>query len=1205
MEYNPYTHQNQHRSTRPAEGSRNASGPYQPDDGYYDPPGIVRGTPDPNDFSARSTPAPNNIIHFPDHAQFMEDAPPLNNTLREEEPESFLLQNLTRGSQSNNYGYQDRTFDYPDPDPEDNRAPSFQVDNRIHNYYNTDGALPENTVPQRNHGFLSGFWGGHTSRMEPEEDERNDAIIQEGDPYNFMPFPVANGENYQINPFMNDMEEEETLLDSSPHRSDETQGHSESLETINDIPPMHTNAYPENLNIPDPNFDPLQYPGEPQLQPQQVLGPVAPYQQQQPAIQPYDAPGFDMNNSFQQVQQPIPHNAPPNITVQLFHGHLVLDCPVPNKIKKIYAEFLEKNPQHRTQSEKETPREFDFMRYSAVTCDPEDFSVQFGLRQQFYARPRSTEIFICVTLYNESEDLLAKTLQGIAKNLVFFSKKKAKDWGTNAWKKIVVCVVADGREKLNKRTRVLMERLGVFQNGLAKNIVGSKPVKAHVYEYSSLVGVNNVKKTVSFGALKAPMQLIFCLKEHNKGKINSHRWYFQAFSKALQPKLCVLIDAGTVPGDDSIYHLWNTFDQESNVGGACGEIRASLGRGWSKLYNPLVAAQNFEYKMSNILDKPLESVCGFITVLPGAFSAYRYKALINMDGYDKLRRKNCFTEEGPHQNPFQMDSVMKNEANVQQAEELGPPTEGETEAAAAATAAEAREALRLQSDPVSDDLLLNGSPLGQYFKGETMKLQGKSAGIFTANMYLAEDRILCFELVTKKGENWLLKYVKSAHATTDVPEKLSELVLQRRRWLNGSFFAAIYSIAHVYHLGRSSHNIIRKLVLLIEFAYQTISILFSWFGIGNFFLVFRILTRSLGDDTLGFAPGNVLSWVFLYTYCACIISIFVLSFGNRPKGTPFFYTIVVCFFAILMAYLLFASVFISVKSIIYTLCSTHGHITASFVFHNSLFRDLVVSLMSTYALYVVSSFLFLEPWHIFTSSLQYLLITPSYINVLNVYAFCNLHDISWGTKGDDKLKDDLGQARIKNDYEVEAFLPNHRSLIDKAYQIAIDELKRQAPVIEEIPSEEDRTKDWYAMFRSMVVLFWIFTNLALVVVVLTAAGQSAFKPDPSSSTPVSTTKAFVEGLLTRKDMIPNLLSNAGPTASEAAMTVTDYINKVTLAARQAATDTDVDSCGAIGSQASIRTEIYLTVILWSVAGLAAFRFLGSLIYIVLRLLGPY
>lgn len=44
----------------------------------------------------------------------------------------------------------------------------------------------------------------------------------------------------------------------------------------------------------------------------------------------------------------------------------------------------------------------DMVRYSAATCDPNDFRAEgFTLRQVHYDPPRRTELFIVMTMYNE------------------------------------------------------------------------------------------------------------------------------------------------------------------------------------------------------------------------------------------------------------------------------------------------------------------------------------------------------------------------------------------------------------------------------------------------------------------------------------------------------------------------------------------------------------------------------------------------------------------------------------------------------------------------------------------------------------------------------------------------------------------------------------------------------------------------------------
>lgn len=58
--------------------------------------------------------------------------------------------------------------------------------------------------------------------------------------------------------------------------------------------------------------------------------------------------------------------------------------------------------------------------------------------------------------------------------------------------------------------------------------------------------------------------------------------------------------------------------------------------------------------------------------------------------------------------------------------------------------------------------------------------------IFTKNMFLAEDRILCFELVAKANAQWTLTYVKPSKAETDVPESAAEVrpFFCKRKWFS-------------------------------------------------------------------------------------------------------------------------------------------------------------------------------------------------------------------------------------------------------------------------------------------------------------------------------------------------------------------------------------------------------------------------------------
>lgn len=166
--------------------------------------------------------------------------------------------------------------------------------------------------------------------------------------------------------------------------------------------------------------------------------------------------------------------------VPLINGNLVMDVPVAKGCIPSQTGLGT------------MPDEMEKLRYSAATCDPDDF-----MRKKFSLRPylwgRKTELFvrarpllsaldlalvqakegsigsqadraqIVMTMYNEDDGLFLRTLNAVIKNIAHLTTRtRSKTWGAQSWQKVVVCIVADGRKVIDSRVLKILQLMGVY-----------------------------------------------------------------------------------------------------------------------------------------------------------------------------------------------------------------------------------------------------------------------------------------------------------------------------------------------------------------------------------------------------------------------------------------------------------------------------------------------------------------------------------------------------------------------------------------------------------------------------------------------------------------------------------------------------------------------------------------------------------------------
>lgn len=275
------------------------------------------------------------------------------------------------------------------------------------------------------------------------------------------------------------------------------------------------------------------------------------------------------------------------------------------------------------------------------------------------------------------------------------------------------------------------------------------------------------------------------------------------------------------------------------------------------------------------------------------------------------------------------------------------------------------------------------------------------------------------------------------------------------------------------------------------------------------------------NDGRAFPFGNdvtpVLNTVMKYMYLGVVLLQFILALGNRPKGyvnlsftlecffdncfrSRWTYITSFCIFAIIQVYLVVLSLFLVVRALSGNqeeeIDTDHGldQFFKTF-FSSSSSGIIIIALAATFGLYFVASFLYLDPWHMFTSFPQYLCLMSSYVNILNVYAFSNWHDVSWGTKGSDKA-DVLPSAQTTKSGDGNAAIIEEpdkpQADIDSQFEITVK--RALSEYKEPVVIEKKTLEDSYKSFRTKLVTAWIFSNALLAVAItsdnLTSIGFS-------------------------------------------------------------------------------------------------------------------
>jgi len=257
--------------------------------------------------------------------------------------------------------------------------------------------------------------------------------------------------------------------------------------------------------------------------------------------------------------------------------------------------------------------------------------------------------------------------------------------------------------------------------------------------------------------------------------------------------------------------------------------------------------------------------------------------------------------------------------------------------------------------------------------------------------------ILCKIIISNKS----IRYIPDAKAKTDAPDLFGEFMLQRRRWINGSNFAIYYVFSICCRVCNTNHKI-RQIFILFLFLYYFLQTILSFLILGTFYFVYyMICVKNFGTTSIA---SSIIMSIYLFIIVITMIASFSLK-PNRVKidGKVFYenttiYKILSFILGIYnVAAFIFGIITIFVGGLNPTIKPCKG-LSECYDAYKEYLGALYLSVIGLCNFFLP---LIIEPSMIctwFNNFIQYLFFQPTYAIVLNIFAACNIDDVSWGNR---------------------------------------------------------------------------------------------------------------------------------------------------------------------------------------------------------------